>query len=175
MNIVQLGSQPPMDACPSLDFTSSYETLSSLLMLGPISCRPEDFSLPSLLTSEMTDKSPAVDLSSVLLNSAWSDHGGGFGSIHEDLDTYCGYQDCRQFDGDGLFGIPDDPIIGSLMKGPDDVGQQWDRLVDLSYGPADLNGAGAWMSNLVGWDTSELSTLFSTSTTTPTTTTKCHT
>lgn len=170
-NTEQIEPSPWIDTCPSLDIAaSSYKTLSSMLMPGLINDGLEDFLLSSHQTSDKMNKPSAVDFSSILSNLACSDH-VGIGSVCEGIDSYGGYQDQQWFDvDDGSLRIQNDqPISSSLMRAPQDDREQWDWLVGLSYNLTNLSGTGAWRSNLAGWDTSELSTLFST-----TTTTKCH-
>ncbi|KAK4789250.1 hypothetical protein SAY86_020569 [Trapa natans] len=156
INIMPANTMEPshwVDSCPSLDFAWSYKTLSSMLMPGLINDGPEDYLLSS--SGTMNKSSSAVDFSATVSSLPCSQHGGS-------SRVFDGYQDHEWFASDGLFRIQNEQLTS---KGPQEDREQWDRLADLSYGPSNMGGAGGWKSNGVGWDTSELSTLFSTSTT----------
>ncbi|OWM75944.1 hypothetical protein CDL15_Pgr009589 [Punica granatum] len=169
-NIRQVESSPPTDMCSSLEFATSYNTLSSTLTPGLINNGLDNFLISPLQTlSEMssTNKSSLVDFSSILFNMSCSDF-GDIGRVCEGLDVYGGSQHHHgQFNNEELYHVQSD-LQSGLMKGPQEE-EQWDRSVGLSYGVTNLNGEDAWRSNLVGWDMGELSTLFSTNTT------KCYT
>lgn len=170
---MQTESSPLADMFPSLHFATPNKTISSMLTSDHIiNNGPEEKLFSPFQTSEVTNKCLAVDFSPIILNMSWSDQ-GDVGRVFEGLDSYIGYQDHRQQVGDDdLFCSQQIHLqsSGGLILGLQDEEHQWNRSVGLSYGLTHLNGDNAWRSNSVLWDPGELSTLFST-----TTTTNCYT